>query len=715
MLTSLALKNFKKHAETVVNLTPGLNLVTGPNYTGKSTLLQAVRYALEGAAAIPGGKAIATQHGADDHEVTLEFVVNGSDYSVSRSARKATLVRDGKVIAKSASAVTNHLTELLGMPNGLFSKLRYGKQKETEALLTLGAGELQKIIGEVSQVEIVNQVIAKCSATVSECNGGLEALPPVDVEGLQKREEDLRAEMGALHLVLQELVEKINATNASYAVKDAELSSNRELVTSIKAENDERYRLREDSLKLVKQLDSVNAKVGELDGVADQLDQAQTELQKWATIISNYNAKSKVLDNEKENLARVTDQLQRSQEQVDKFTQLKETHADWMDTTPLIDTRNSIDESLAVKNSQLAEAEAAVNSGVCPTCKRPYTHDEDWLKEMGDSILKLKIEVSGLLQEKKQVSDRIKGAELNNTSLDKVAERLVSATQTLDHQAFEKDRLAELVYTLSEEAPCEVLTEAEDRLAEGKQKVSYLNAQALELHTALTQQSVIGGQLQEINSRLQVLGPEKEAPDTEGLWEEVQELKVSLAKMDSEYTPKSHEYTRLSGEYKTIASMIETAKGQMKKRDEMQDRLTTASGLAKYLRSNRDRFMSTVWAGILSQASEFTASCTGGDVTRVDRDEKGNFTYEESGRVLPVQAASGAQRSIMGIGVQLAMATMLPCPLATIMLDEPSADADDEVSLALTTMLSTISDQLLVVSHRAFDGAVAENVITLER
>ena len=147
MLTKLTLENFKKHMGLVVDLTNGLNLITGKNYTGKSTLLQAIRYSFEGATAIPGGKATSTLHGEKNHKVELCFQVNDHDYVVTRTLTKATLTRDGEVIAKSASAVTTHLAELLGMSGQRFGQLRYAQQKKTDALLTLGATELHKIVG----------------------------------------------------------------------------------------------------------------------------------------------------------------------------------------------------------------------------------------------------------------------------------------------------------------------------------------------------------------------------------------------------------------------------------------------------------------------------------------------------------------------------------------------------------------------------------------
>jgi DNA repair exonuclease SbcCD ATPase subunit len=408
-------------------------------------------------------------------------------------------------------------------------------------------------------------------------------------------------------------------------------------------------------------------------------------------------------------------QLSSSQKEVDKFAALLEGHSPETDTTLLDAQLKEIDTDLGVNRTKLFDVRASLGSGVCPTCKRPYEHDAGWLANLEAEEKVLMQEAADLQKERTRVARDVEAGHLNNESLRKVKERLAAAEHTRDSLLAERDASEKRIKLLSDEGPDNRLAEIRATAKKHQDEVNHLSTQATELATAMAQKADIEERLGMMSARIQVLGPAQDEPDTRPLEEAITALKAELAELNQLYTPKSHDYTRLSGEHNTLSSMMITAHEQMEKRAKLESRLTVATALAKYLRGNRDRFMSTVWAGIMSQASSFTAACTGGDVTRVDRDEKGNFTYEEGGHVLPVQAASGAQRSIMGLGVQLALATMLPCPLATILLDEPSADADDEVSLALTSMLTTVSDQLIIVSHRAFDNAVAENVISLEK
>ena len=123
--------------------------------------------------------------------------------------------------------------------------------------------------------------------------------------------------------------------------------------------------------------------------------------------------------------------------------------------------------------------------------------------------------------------------------------------------------------------------------------------------------------------------------------------------------------------------------------------------------------MAGMWEGVLSYASAFAANCTGGEISAIQRTSKSTFIYVENGQALPISAASGGQKSIMGLGVQLGLAELLPGSIGTVLLDEPTAELDQERSLALSAILPTSGNQLLVVTHRALDTSAASAVVDL--
>ena len=47
-ILSIQLKNIKSHRDTELNFSPGINVLSGPNGVGKSTIFEAIGYAMFG-------------------------------------------------------------------------------------------------------------------------------------------------------------------------------------------------------------------------------------------------------------------------------------------------------------------------------------------------------------------------------------------------------------------------------------------------------------------------------------------------------------------------------------------------------------------------------------------------------------------------------------------------------------------------------------------
>ena len=714
MLTKLVLENFKRHKSLTVNMTEGLNLITGPNYTGKSTLLQAIRYSFEGATAIPGGKAVSTLHGAKNHKVELSMRVNDHDYVITRTLTKATLTRDGEVVAKSASVVTNHLAELLGMSGQRFGQLRYGRQKETEALLTLGVTELHKIVGEVSRVEVVNEVITKCGTAASECTGGLAVLPAVDTATLEHDIDELTVTIAKAYDQLCDMVEEIDKKNAVLVELRAALTRVTALVQGVIAANKERERLDEDGHKLIAGIDAAKVKVQNLHGADERFASLQESLNQVMRGITDTSVQASQLTAKQRDYALLEGRLQATMVDAEKFAELLAEHDGFFDTEPL---KHQVEEAFkekAAAESRIMELQQSVASGVCPTCKRPYEEGLD-VESIQRQISDLTTDLPTLARTYTRLNKELAACQTSNDSLRKTNERLVAAQETAHSQKTVLADLADELVALSEHDPVGVLSNLEAKANTLRAELAPAQEDAMALNTAKAELASLEKRIIEVETKRSELGPVEMVASTDKLTSEVMALEAEVMRLNTVYQPASTEYTRMTGELGAMQTSFNLARDTANKRTSLEGRLGTAKALSKYLRGNRDRFMGQVWDGIMGQASSFSSACTGGAIEQVSRGENGKFTFTEGGHELPVEAASGAQRSIMGLGVQLAMASLLPCPLTTIMLDEPGSDMDPERALSLTTLLAADHNQLLMVSHRELDGAVANNTIALER
>ena len=86
MITRLYLDNCFTHHDRTITFEKGLTGVVGPNESGKSLIVEMIRYALFGSKALRGT--------ADDYKklhVELDFTVQGVDYQILRKGTKIEL------------------------------------------------------------------------------------------------------------------------------------------------------------------------------------------------------------------------------------------------------------------------------------------------------------------------------------------------------------------------------------------------------------------------------------------------------------------------------------------------------------------------------------------------------------------------------------------------------------------------------------------------
>ena len=125
-----------------LQFTTGLTAIVGPNESGKSLILEMLRYALWGSMALRGK--------AEDYKtlsVECEFEVRGERYTVERTARKAEL--RGAVKASGTTAVNAAIANLLGFGLAVFDMACSINQGEVERLGSLKPAARKQLVDSV--------------------------------------------------------------------------------------------------------------------------------------------------------------------------------------------------------------------------------------------------------------------------------------------------------------------------------------------------------------------------------------------------------------------------------------------------------------------------------------------------------------------------------------------------------------------------------------
>src|SRR5213083_1327113 len=188
-LLRLRLVNFRQHADTELEFGPGITGIIGPNGSGKTSILEAIAWALYGVQAVRGDKDSIRRLGAKGRagvEVDLEFRLGAHEYRVTRGLSTAALHQDGQVIANSLKAVTDKLERTLGMTHDEFFNTYFTGQKELAVMAALGKTEraafLSRVLGYERLRDAQERVREVRNALAAEVRGLEAGLP--DAAGL---------------------------------------------------------------------------------------------------------------------------------------------------------------------------------------------------------------------------------------------------------------------------------------------------------------------------------------------------------------------------------------------------------------------------------------------------------------------------------------------------------------------------------------------------
>jgi exonuclease SbcC len=145
IIDRLILKNFKRFRSEEIRFKDGITGILGNNGTGKSSIVQAIFFALYGvqATGISADYIVSSFASPKEKcEVRLDFRIGGDRYTIVRTFRKgktvqhdATFHREGKLMATGVSHVETEVRRMLGMGPVDFKNTIYAAQKDLLTLL----------------------------------------------------------------------------------------------------------------------------------------------------------------------------------------------------------------------------------------------------------------------------------------------------------------------------------------------------------------------------------------------------------------------------------------------------------------------------------------------------------------------------------------------------------------------------------------------------
>ena len=189
ILTNLKLENFKKYTNFEIAFESGLIGIIGKNGAGKSTIFEAILFALYGELKSKGDKEVVRNSNASSKDaviVELDFEFDTIEYKVIREFRgktlsaNAKLYKNSELITTGAKEVTTSIVNLTKMSKDAFVHTLFASQKELTSLSNSKPEDRKKMIRKLL---------------------GLEKIDFVEKELIEKSRE-LKREIGAFAEVL---------------------------------------------------------------------------------------------------------------------------------------------------------------------------------------------------------------------------------------------------------------------------------------------------------------------------------------------------------------------------------------------------------------------------------------------------------------------------------------------------------------------------------
>lgn len=757
-LMHLSTTNFKKLGTFECDFTKGLNVIAGDNAQGKSTTLQAIEAALFGVTVVPGKKENIPTWGQTKFSLMLRFKLTAGNefYELTRTGTTAKLIRKlhvqvgeikpDEIVANGSTPVTAMVEDLLGLSAKDWNLFVQSKQGSSAGILDFGAAALNRKVEEFAGVDLIDKVQAEAQrqATLNTSHADHNTVSEEDVKAAydecQAASEAKQLASVNVEASVQELeahgsfsLDKPPATDAMrQAIRDVDTLSNKIGVAEVQVKN---MQERVDEAK--KRLEG-----RELQDAATM----QVELQ------TARNSGGELAVTEK-NLQQEADHRKAVQQDTDESdltlnTRQVEFTANWAEfdedelqaeITLLDKSIPAAETDLAARQEEVGKAKGAWDNlamlsdgAVCPTCNRAKEeHDPEKLKAEAEeartywegrkaSVAELQKGITASKTRRTELQDKLAAYNKAAAAVDSANEGFKENTEALA-----KLRKADVIQGELDAATA-ALTASREAYADLQAKLKGANEANSAFNTDKEALAKAEKALLENEVTLQLLNDELEAMPEPPTDEEL----AAAVKAEADYqdalttfngtkqaltfaVTEAKSALRFAEQtYATAEAKVEQHKAAAVKALEFTTLAKKYSRLVQFLRDRRQAYLKEVWDTIMGVASKLVRIASKDTITAISNDD-GEFFYVEDGTLAPTASASGAQKAMIGVSLRVGLARALYGKDSLLSFDEPTESCREHNAASLAAMIAGSAKQVLLITHRETDQALAQNIINV--
>ena len=156
MIYKLELENYRCYSHFTKDFTDGLNIISGANGTGKTSIVEAIGFALFGNKITRGKASSWVRHGHKHGKVILHI----DNYIITRGDNEQ-LVEDeeGNVLARQHSGVDEWMEKTYGLNYDLYCTANYIAQKDIESFSGLQPAERLKRVEKLLRIDVIDNIL----------------------------------------------------------------------------------------------------------------------------------------------------------------------------------------------------------------------------------------------------------------------------------------------------------------------------------------------------------------------------------------------------------------------------------------------------------------------------------------------------------------------------------------------------------------------------
>ena len=737
-LVNIHIQNFRSHANTRINFPDqGVTALVGANESGKSSVLEAVEWALFGAAALRGKvEGIHRRGSRHKAEVALNLRLKGQIVAIKRSAKDAKVsmgksAQELQLVAHGTKPANAWIERALGMSRDEFAASYLCRQRDLGRLLAMTPAVrttfIRRLLG-VDAIDATLKVLRRESRDMTaRVDGAVEMLP--DEEALTAARDDAKDRLamvtkdGKQAKMVRELCKK-----------------NLDLALKVRAKYEE---LAQELRRRKKHWDecmehflSINRKVESAKHSAERFDpDAKGRLEK-AKRVSRILGHHSALEMEQRELRKATDVLDGLQYDAEEHEALEKRIADLKDAHAKVLRDHQVSASLYhnevdERTEEIAEARQHLQDGRCPQCLRPY-------KDAGD-MSKLSDRIDEMVAERDEL--REKGPPPAPTT----PPELVDGDKQLWAHAEARDahRRAENAVEVAKARVARVCDMAPDlpivawEGVTNEQKVEWMGMakRFTEIEAAAQQADEHAAEAAKLEVLEEQYKDAKITYDAAGV--HVDEAKRELAEKpnptdeelrgyEEEYDGAHNRVSSLRDDYVRYKEQLAGAERQIadlqqsKRRiEELRAKAAISAKTAEETQTFRDKVATRILPELEELTSGFVGILTDDRHEVVRLDEGFTPTMMEGGEDSPV--VSGGTEDVLALSMRLALGQLLAQragqPVELLVLDEPFGSLDEVRRgnvLSLLERLQTVYPQVVIISHIAETRDAADLVIELQ-